>query len=122
LATKEMTGEIRAEIGDMPPAIGSNIKIKMIVPYCRMMLANSMYRFGGSMPPRIFSPSRGKTGTKLKIASEMFVTIRMVKASANIPIPGTNRLIIDITSARVRLEIGPMRAISAESLLGERRL
>ena len=32
-ATKEMIGEMRAAIGEVPPAIGSNMRMRMIVPY-----------------------------------------------------------------------------------------
>lgn len=53
-----MMGEMREAIGETPEK-GKMRKIKMIVPYWRMTLLNSMAIFLGRMPKRIFSPSRG---------------------------------------------------------------
>jgi len=74
------------------------------------------------MPPKIFSPSRGKTGTRLKIAREIFIKIKIENTGLREEIPGKKRIIKDKTRAKVRLEIGPIRAIKAESLRGERKL
>lgn len=38
---KEMAGEMRAEIGEVPPAMGRSMRMRMIVPYWRMMLEYS---------------------------------------------------------------------------------
>lgn len=73
--TKEIIGEIKAEIGEVPPAIGRSIRMSMMVPYCCIILLNSMAVSVGRIPKRIFSPSRGKTGTRLKIARPMFMEI-----------------------------------------------
>lgn len=74
-----MTGEIKAEIGEMPPAMGRSMRIKIMVPYWRIMPENSTYISVGRMPPKIFSPSRGKMGTRLKMAKVIFMMTRIEK-------------------------------------------
>ena len=71
---------------------------------------------------RIFSPSRGKTGTRLKIASEMFIMIMRGITPAS-KLSATKKLeTIDKIMARIMLLAGPARAINAVSLLGFLRL
>ena len=66
---KEITGEMRSEMGEEPPARGRIMRMRIIVPYWCMIVSNSLASEVGRSPPRIFSPSRGKTGTRLKMAS-----------------------------------------------------
>jgi hypothetical protein len=87
-----------------------------------MMLLSSAARLSGKIPVKIFSPSRGKIGTRLNIASETFIMIRIDKTAEMIELSGKNFMIRERINAKARLEIGPIKAMSAESRLGLRML
>ena len=82
-----------------------------------MIFAYSLYRSGGRRPPRIFSPSRGKTGIRLKMAiltlpRSTYSKIRVINEE------GIKLSKILIMTASIRFDAGPARAISMESRLG----
>jgi len=75
-------GEMIAVKMDSPPKVGKIRKKRIMIP--NLSRKNSTLRafFSGSKPTRILPPSRGLTGTKLKIAKETFKTTSGLISSA----------------------------------------
>lgn len=72
----------------------------------------------GRKPLRIFSPSRGKTGTRLKMAREIFIIIMSgIILAIRLPAP-RKPATIERRVARMMLLAGPASAIKAVSRLG----
>lgn len=120
--TKLIAGEIRVEMGEVPPAIGRRSRMRIRVPYWRMRLSYSTASSVGRKPLRIFSPSRGNTGTRLKIAREIFIIIMRGIMLAMRLSRARKLASIESMIARIMLLAGPARAIRAVSRLGLRRL
>ena len=107
------------DIKEDPPKLGKINKNKIIVPNLLKKASASYAYFLGSIPTRIFPPSKGWIGIRLKIASE---TLSMTKGTATIVNGGKTLAIIETINAITRFDAGPAREIIAESFLGFFRL
>lgn len=75
MRTKFKIGFMRAEIGASPPKNGKIKRMRSMVPYLFEMDWNSYAISLGSIPKRIFCPSSGPMGNRLKMAIATLVMI-----------------------------------------------
>src|SRR6185369_10701098 len=73
---KLIAGPKIGEINDIPPKTGKIINIKIYIPNIPINRSNLCANLFGNSPTKIFSPSRGETGIKLKSAKVIFMDIK----------------------------------------------
>ena len=107
------------DIKEDPPKLGKINKNKIIVPNLLKKVSTSYAYFLGNIPTKIFPPSKGWIGIRLKIANE---TLSITNGTATIVKAGKTLAMIDTINAIIKFDAGPAREIIAESFLGFFRL
>ena len=114
------------EIKEFPPKIGNIKKSKIIEPQRVKKIFTSLAFFSGRSPIRIFPPSSGWIGIKLKIAKEIFKTMKSIKRVEKKQTGEKGiRMSLNIresTPAKIRFARGPAKEIKAASRLSSLRL
>jgi len=103
------------------PEKGKSKRIRMRVPYCCIISAKLAARSAGNSPRRIFSPSSGYTGTRLKTA-RLTLSISSGIRIALKAIKGVNLISNEMMSASARLLSGPASEMMAPSRRLSRKL
>src|SRR3989344_4262411 len=111
------TGEMRYEIGEVPPK-GRISNTRKIMPYCERMAFHSSARSRGKKPMRILPPSKGWIGTRLKIARTRFKRMTEVMIAQTRSEGGRTRRMREKRMATVMFEAGPARPMRAASFRG----
>ncbi len=78
------TGLIMLKIIDVPPKIGKIRNRRMINPYWLKILSQLCAMSSGRRAIRIFPPSRGCIGIKLKIAKMILIYIKGTRSTARV--------------------------------------
>ncbi len=122
--TKLMIGQTIIPINGWLPKKGKSKNIRIIRPYWFRFSSHSIAVSLGRRPKRIFEPSKGGTGIRLKIAKPteriMVVRSRVGRIGTCIT-PGKRRRELKMP-AKTRLLAGPAKEIKAVSRRGSLRL